>query len=130
MKSMNMNESTLIRSILAFGLIAFLAGSSAHAAGTQYVCKEITGGNKRTAVLTQDGNQRIREGVEVPFHLEILPSGESVPTLAVRGTVQTEDVMFTFKSQDESVTFGIYLDEMDQAYLSVRGKKDVRFDCN
>jgi hypothetical protein len=100
-----------------------LASPFAQAAGIQYICSEKDAlGSAHTVVLTQQGSRPLKEGEKQPFTLRMYETGEKTPSLVKQGTVETEDVMFSFKSDDKKLTFGIYLDELDQSYLEVNRK--------
>lgn len=109
--------------------LALVVSASAQAAGTQYICKELQGDETRTVVLTQVGSRKIVEGKKEPFVLELYKTGQKTPLLVAEGTVETEDVMFNFTSADKRTVFGIYLDELDQSYLTLKGQKTSYFDC-
>mgnify|MGYP000473180231 CR=1 FL=1 len=115
------------KSILVLGL---LISSMAQAAGAKYVCTQQGGGAAaRTVVLTQTGDREILENRAEDFRLEVYEAGQVTATLEKDGKVLTEDVMFSFKSDDRAVSFMIYLDEMDQSSLRVRGQRTTRFTC-
>ena len=60
-------------------------------------------------------------GVKAPFYLEVFRKGEYYPArVSAKGTVLTEDVYFEFTSEDKSVFFSIYLDEMETGKLVVK----------
>lgn len=100
--------------------------------GTKYICKEITKNswdNKKTMILTQIGHSSIEESVKYPFLLEVFESGNSRPVLSEKVTVETEDVMFGFSNKAKKISGMIYLDELEETYLTI-GKKEIRFNCN
>lgn len=102
---------------------------TANAARVKYICKEKTDYQKQTLILTQVSEREIKEGVKERFVLEVFQGNEKTPRIVTKGYVTTEDVMFSFKSEDKKVSAMIYLDEMDQASLS-EGRKSTQFDCN
>ena len=55
---------------------------------------------------------------------------KKTPVFVAKGTVQTEDVMFNFKSADKKTTFRVFLDELDQSSLDSKRAKAGAFDCN
>ncbi|HAZ11979.1 MAG: hypothetical protein A2X86_06990 [Bdellovibrionales bacterium GWA2_49_15] len=113
----------------AFLIGTLLLSVTANAAGVKYICKETTEYQKQTLILTQVTDREIKEGVKERFVLEVYQGYEKEPRLVTKGYVSTEDVMFSFKSDDKLVSAMIYLDELDQASLS-EGRKDTGFDCN
>ena len=102
---------------------------SVNAAGTKYICKERTDYQKQTLILTQISEREIKEGVKERFVLEVFQGSEKNPRLVTKGFVSTEDVMFSFKSDDKNVSAMVYLDELEESYLS-EGSKTTHFDCN
>ena len=66
----------------------------------------------------------------IPYAITIRNSADYFDIVELDGTVLTEDVHFFFASEDESVNFKIYLDEMEHSQLRVNGKKEGTFYCN
>ncbi|MBI2522212.1 MAG: hypothetical protein HYV97_17465 [Bdellovibrio sp.] len=110
-------------------IVSLLLSVTANAAGAKYICKEKTDYQKQTLILTQVSDREIKEGVKERFVLEVYQGYEKEPRLVTKGYVTTEDVMFSFKSDDKKVSAMIYLDELDQTSLS-QGRKNTNFDCN
>ncbi|MES3036476.1 MAG: hypothetical protein V4736_01095 [Bdellovibrionota bacterium] len=110
--------------------VSVLMSSFANA-NTKYVCREIEG-DKQTVVLTLDEKKPvldIKEGVKYKYTLALYRTNTYSPDLEVKGTVETEDVMFDFTSNDKRVSFSIFMDEMDQSNLSIRGEESSQFVC-
>jgi hypothetical protein len=105
--------------------IALLLISNQAFSGEKYVCQEIDYDadqyKQRTVVLTQLNDKKIEENVAAPFMLELYEAVDVTPDLVVKGDVLTEDVMFAFESKDKSVRFQIYLDELDESTLTLKG---------
>ncbi len=115
--------------MLIITLILF-SGLVARADGAKYFCKERAEFEKRTVVLTQVTDLAIKEGDKTSFTLEIYTYSKT-PQISVKGTVEMKDVMLTFTSQDQKVRFEIYMDELDQASLNLKGEnKSIPFECN
>jgi hypothetical protein len=108
-------------------MAAFVMLASAQAfAGSKYVCNEQ--GGKKTIVLTGE-NESLKEGEKYSYTLELFEKSEVMSDLRVEGTVETEDVMFSFTSNDGKVSFMIFMDEMDQSHLTLNGKDAGQFTC-
>lgn len=105
-------------------------------AGSKYICKELDSKDDvgRTLILTQVGHAKIEEGKHYNFQLELFQNYNSTPVLSEAVTVTTEDVQVFFKNAKNKRTKlsgTIYLDELDQTSLTIRGprKLEYRFDC-
>ncbi len=110
--------------ILLFSTVSF--------AGEKYICKQITANSwddKVTMVLTQIGDEQIKEGVSYKFKLELFSGRSATPKFSETVIVETEDVMFSFVNKAKKVNGMIYLDELDQTWLYV-GQDKYDFDCN
>lgn len=99
--------------------------------GEKYICKELKESweSKSSFILTQIGDEEVREGQKHTFMLEVYEGNSSKPVLAEKVTVETEGVMFAFKNSAKKIKGMIYLDELDQTYLTIKGKT-THFDCN
>lgn len=122
--------------LLALTLPLLVITSSAFAdrsrEAIQYICKELPNrGNfdKQTLVFTQIGTGNLTEGVKYPFKLQIFAKHNRQPIVSTTVTVETEDVMFGFESKKDDLSGMIYLDELDQASLTIRNQTR-NFDCN
>lgn len=112
---------TLILALALLSLNAF--------AGEAYTCTQldVVGGPGLTLTLTQIGDSEIREGRPYRFHLVLAAPGAVI--LDEVATVQTEDVMFSFRVKSKPIKGMIYLDELDQTWLTIKGQR-MDFDCN
>lgn len=115
----------------AIGILLAL-GLSMSAAADKYVCRELSG-KKVTAVLTLTDknaiNGQIKEGEIYDYLLEVYRGDVVSAEKTIKGTVETEDVMFNFSANDKSASMTIYMDEMDQASLELKGEKSIRLVC-
>ncbi len=117
----------------------FFAGSLALAAGAgdlDFKCRsEAKNGRLIQIKLRQLSQGSVREGVKTPFELavETLNSvmRDRIGELKVfRGFLETEDVMVHFNSLDKKVNLTLYLDELEQTILSIKGKPRVQLECD
>lgn len=116
---------------ITIAVLSLVLSNSAVAAGAKYICKQtndLPGYQKITAILEQNGNSIIKEGKAYPFTLELYQSGERKPFLKRVVFAQFEDVQFTFGNSSEGISGWIYLDELDQSGLNLKGEK-VALDC-
>ena len=117
-----------MRSYLA--LIFLFTGLSASAEGVKYFCKERAEFKRRTVVLTQLNGATAKEGFKTPYRFEVY-TDSTKPEISVLGLVETQDAMFVFTSNDKTYSFEIFMDELDQASLSVKGQdKTTPYECN
>ncbi len=110
-------------------LVATSSSAMAQNDGRKFICKELADFEKQTLILTQVKDRPLVEGVKERFALEVYSGYGITPRIAKKGYVVTEDVGFTFKSDDHLVSAFIFLDELDQASLT-EGNKTTNFDCN
>jgi hypothetical protein len=120
-------------------VLALATSTQAFAAFSLITCKQIDGSKDLVIILEQIGNDRIEEGKKIPFRLTIAKAPEDdreillVKFASIQmvkdGFVQTEDVQFNFTSHDKSVMFGIYMDEENQDWMKINGKKAGQFNC-
>ena len=104
-------------------------------AGERYLCHQTDAESTYEAqqyspykiVLTQVGHDKIQEGKFFPFYLEVYLD-QTKPIFETAVNMRNEDVMMKFTNTAKKVSGMIYLDEMDQAYLTV-GNKKMHFDC-
>ncbi|MES2962697.1 MAG: hypothetical protein V4760_02330 [Bdellovibrionota bacterium] len=117
-------------------ILAVLAFSpSAFADSTKLVCRELEG-DRQTVVLEIAPGQEaklgrtgsLKEGVKYDFVLSLYTDNQAHTSKEFTGTVETEDVMFSFQSKDGKLSFQVYMDEMDQSSLTVDGKS-TSFAC-
>lgn len=113
--------------------LLFVLTSTQALAEVRYVCREITG-PKQTVVLTsKEDIKKIDDGSKHEFKFEYYKHGKfSSPVLAeikATGEVSLEDVELLFRSNDDKISFKIYLDEMDQSSLIVSEKDLGQFVC-
>ncbi|MCB9091842.1 MAG: hypothetical protein H6621_03065 [Halobacteriovoraceae bacterium] len=119
-----------------------LAGSFSALARTdyqKYVCQEYdyqTGAVlDRTVVLSpvSDDNTDWDEGEVVSYKLEIYEDQSAwEPEVEIEGLVTVEDVMFQFIGEDNEgreVSMMIYLDEMEESWLTIDGNKELQLNC-
>lgn len=110
-----------------------LVSTAALADAQKYVCNEYdraTDALKQTTlVVMQTGEGTLIEGESMPFVLEMYKGANVIPDLTVDGVVLTEDVMFNFESNDKTVQFHLYLDEMNESSLTIEGKDVGSFIC-
>lgn len=79
---------------------------------------------QQTLVLTKTDRARLVEGRKTAFELETFTGGETYNGAAsVKGTVETEDVSFTFTSDDKKVELHHFMDEIEEASLKMNGQK-------
>ncbi len=102
-------------------------------AAEKYVCTEFDVNTKKlmqnTIVLTPKGDGKLEEGKPFGYYLESFTGASNTSTWSVEGAVKTEDVMFNFVSKDLNTTVRLYMDELDQTVLSVKGKKYASYIC-
>lgn len=124
----------LILALLSFALQANAARPNRQP--LDFVCKSESQTGKSVTVvqLTQINQSEIPENVKIPFQLEIRTVNartgkvETKPAV-VNGYLITEDVHVFFESLDKKVSLRIYLDELYETTLRIRGQKEVRMDC-
>lgn len=115
----------------SFLFLASLLISAQSFAGSKFICKEITENEwdqKRTMILTQEGDERVEEGTKYNFKLEVYDSVNSKPLVSEKVVVQTEDVLFQFSNKAKRIDGIIYMDEPDQTVLTI-GKTKINFNC-
>lgn len=93
----------------------------------------------RTVVLTPRGEATEKlndegeyEAMQIPYSFELYEGIEFFPEISAKGTVLTEDVYFSFTSNDEKVGFSMYLDELEESGLSLisdSGEENADFIC-
>lgn len=108
--------------------------SSSVFAGTQrFVCNSFDQRTSKltgtTVVLKSLEKGDIRDGQVAKFELQVFKGAKTYPEYSKEGTATLEDVVFSFKSNDQKVEFGIYLDEADQASLTISGRDAGGFVC-
>ena len=84
---------------------------------------------QQTVVLSQRGTAPIVEGRKIPFDLERFESAKMFAGQTSEGTVETEDVMFVFTSNDTKTVFNVFLDELSESGLTIEGKDRGDFIC-
>ncbi len=84
---------------------------------------------QRTVVLTKTDERPLVEGQKTAFSIAIFEGAETYTEKEFDGTVETEDVVFDFQSKDGKVGFHAYMDEADQASLSLDGREAGDFIC-
>ena len=100
----------------------------------KYVCQEYDRTTEKllqkTVVLVQAGQavDKLDENghyiaMEAPYLLEVYEGINFFPIHSVRGTVISEDVNFHFTSEDGTIGFSMYLDEMEESGLSVNNQQ-------
>jgi flagellar capping protein FliD len=85
---------------------------------------------ERTVVLTQKDKVRLVEGKQSKFELEILEGTETYTNNSIEGTVTTEDINFDFTSKDGKTKFHHFMDEINEASLTVDGSVDGDYVCH
>lgn len=103
-----------------------------------FVCRSRPNSQNRypiRAALKQTANGPVREGVKVPFQLELKEIRPFNQEILIRpqvyqGFVTTEDVLLTFESHDKKVQMTIYMDELDQTELQFSYGKKLHMDCD
>jgi hypothetical protein len=83
----------------------------------------------RTVVLQQTDKLGLIEGKKLAFDVELYEGANVVAEKEAKGHAETEDVNFQFTSDDGSVEFHIFLDEMEESGLSLAGKDAGDFIC-
>lgn len=96
------------------------------AASEKLVCREQSGENMTVVVTTfaelpVTENENLDERFEAT--IEIYGKETTSPKISIDGIVETEDVMYNFKSLNKKVSFSAYMDEMDQSSVTVNGKR-------
>ena len=114
-----------------FLMLALTLSSTLALAGEKYICRE-TGAddyNPHKMILTQVGDDSIKEGKFYAFKLEIFKGNSAKAIVSEAVNVRTEDVMFKFTNTAKKISGIIFLDEPDQASVTIN-KKSMSFDCN
>lgn len=95
-------------------------------AAPKLVCSEYNRSTQRlgqtTVVLEPASRGRIEEGTPFAYELQIYQGASVMPEETVEGTVVSEDVMFDFTAKEGATTFRVYMDEMNESFLTVNGK--------
>jgi hypothetical protein len=84
---------------------------------------------QRTLVFTKTDRRPLVEGQLTAFEVEFFEGAATYRDRVAEGVVETEDVLFTFRSKDGSVGFRHYMDEADQAGLTIDGRESGDFLC-
>ncbi len=106
----------------------------------KYVCQEYDRATKsmlnRTVILEKIGiasdhldDEGNYEATKIPYKLSFFKGIEPFSESEHKGIVLTEDVWFEFTSKDKTITFTLYLDEWEEAYLTIKGQKTSYFVC-
>lgn len=99
----------------------------------RWVCNEYDrDSNKlkqRTVILSQTDDQGLVEGSALAFAFELYEGSDIGDSMAVEGKVEHEDVNVNFTSADGKVTFGIFLDEMNESSLTIEGEQGGDYVC-
>lgn len=98
------------------------------------VCREYDRGTskmkQRTIVLQQTDDLGLAEGKKLAFTAEIYEGASVLPQRETRGTVETEDVFFSFTSEDGKLGFHTYFDEVGESSLTLDGQHVADFVCH
>lgn len=121
-----MNESSLTLDGEDAGDFVCRAAQAVETKNASWSCNDYDRGTnqlgQRTVVLSQTDGKGMIEGEPLAFMLEAFSGAETFTDAGeVTGTVATEDVMVHFTSDDSAVTFGMYLDEMNESTLNENG---------
>lgn len=84
---------------------------------------------QRTVVLVNRDEKPIVEGEKIPFSLESWDGSEQFRAESVDGVVETEDVMFFFTSTDGKTSFRHFMDEINEASMSIAGADAGDYIC-
>lgn len=100
--------------VLSFNLLA----------AERFVCQEYDRSNgkalDKTVVLTPLSTGELNDSTVVKYQFELFDNqSEYFPSIDLKGSITTEDVMADFKSNDGSIFFRIYLDELNESYLYI-----------
>ncbi len=102
-------------------------------AAEKFVCTEYNRTTQKlgqkTVVLSPLIQGEVIEGVPASYRLELFEGANVTAEFEVDGVVNTEDVSFDFSSNDLKVTFGIFLDELNESSLEVNGKDLGSYIC-
>jgi hypothetical protein len=104
----------------------------------KYVCQEYDRTSKeilnRTISLQPTGKPSDHldengeyESTKIPYSFTIYTGLDTFRARSVKGTVYTEDVIFNFIAADSSVSFDLYLDEMEEGYLKINSESKTSF---
>ena len=113
-------------------VVSALISASAFAAD-KFVCTEYDRKTdklmQKTVALYPLEKGEIKEGTPMKYSFELHEGADVSATTEVNGTVLTEDVLFNFTSDDGKIEFHIYMDEMNEAGLTINGKTDGSYIC-
>jgi len=120
--------------IFKTAMILVLCSQGVAFAGDRLVCNEYsrtTQNLKQTTVVLSPLNDgaSVSDGDTEAYQLEIFKGISEVPELSVPGIVSQEDVVFEFVSKDKKTEFTVYLDEMTESSLTVKGKQIGNYIC-
>lgn len=87
-----------------------------------------------TVVLTQTQKGKVSDGgparaFRLDFYRQGDPRSDHMPTWKKSGHVSLEDVSMFFVSDDKNVSFNIYLDELDESTLTLKGASKRDYHC-
>lgn len=114
------------------GILSLLITKSIFAADLKYVCAETDKDNKvkvngKTMLVTQLNSSQQTDGSSNPYLIELFSSNSDVAELKLKTMSEQEDVILDLK-KDKQNHLRIYLDELNQVYLTVKGKES-EFNC-
>ena len=125
-----------------FGLLLTLSASMTFAAAPRsYLLYNFTcasepeiGKNITQIRLKNLLNEEVKEGEKYPFQITVEtlnPKTGAVvgKPLVYRGILETEDVHLFFVSTNKEVKYRMYLDELNESQLTLKGQKSIQVLC-
>jgi len=113
-------------------ILVFAMAQSIFANDLKYVCAEVSkendlAKNGKTMLITQLNSVEQTEGVSNPYLVEVFLQNSDVPEVKFKAVSKQEDVILDLK-KDRKNQVRIYLDELNQVYLTLNGKESF-YNC-